>query len=348
LYGARKPKADKIATGDESEKLSQVNQTTVANTPRAYARHFRSPDEYAAVNGLAGIRMNGAAARDFKAHLAMLEVNGVRIRRGEATIGLNLTGQASDNHIFTFATRPAETRLMCGREVSDAVLFHPRPNEVMTTRTPSNAPFPWGSIVVSYEIMARVGPGVVGRDVAPARTDAVVLRTALMARARLLRLIEDAARLAETTPEIADSPAAAQALSGVLIEALVDCLSGGGRERDRAAVRRHHQIMARLETVLETSADTILSMPDLCTAAGASERTLHEVCMEFVGMAPMRYVRTRRLAAVREALLTADPRMETVSDIAMRHGFWEVTRFSGAYREAFGETPSATLRRGFA
>jgi transcriptional regulator GlxA family with amidase domain len=31
----------------------------------------------------------------------------------------------------------------------------------------------------------------------------------------------------------------------------------------------------------------------------------------------------------------------------MRHGFWEVGRFSTAYRQTFGEPPSETLRRGY-
>jgi AraC-like DNA-binding protein len=309
-------------------------------TTNAYAREFRSADDYAAFNGLGGIRINGPAPREFKGYFTFIGLNGVRVRTGGATVGLNLVGSAPDAHVFSFATGPAQARLMCGREVSDVAMFHPRPNEVMTTRSPSGAPFPWASIALSYETLDRAGPDLVGRNVAPSRLDATVLRTAEPARARLLRLIADSARLAATTPEVADSPTAMQALRGVMLEALVDCLSGGARERDRAAVRRHHQIMARLEA----HADSILSMPDLCAAVGASERTLHEVCMDFVGMPPMRYVRTRRLAAVRKALQQADPRADTVSDIAMRHGFWEVTRFSGAYRRAFGELPSATLR----
>ena len=34
----------------------------------------------------------------------------------------------------------------------------------------------------------------------------------------------------------------------------------------------------------------------------------------------------------------------TVTDVAMAYGFFELGRFAGRYRHAFGEAPSRTLR----
>jgi AraC-like DNA-binding protein len=331
--------------GQSTESSRTKPVAGAAGKLRAFARHFDSPEDYAAFNGLAGIRINGPAPRDFTADMALMDLGVVRVRTGGASIGLNLVGSTSDHHVFTFATEPARPRLMSGREVPHGVIFHPRPNEVLITRSVADEPFPWGAITTSYAELAQAGSSLAGRDVAPSRIDATILRTRPAAYARLLKLVADAARLAATTPEVATTPAAARAFSGVLLDALIECLGHAASEPDRAAARQHHRVMARLDNLLRQNSDALLSRSSLCQAVGASERTLHAACMGFVGMAPMRYIRRHRLGYVRETLLNTDPQGDSVTEIAMRHGFWEVGRFSAAYRETFGETPSVTLRR---
>ncbi len=62
-------------------------------------------------------------------------------------------------------------------------------------------------------------------------------------------------------------------------------------------------------------------------------------------MGPIRYLSLRRMHLVRRGLLRADPSMATVTRLATDHGFWELGRFSVAYRNLFGESPSESLRR---
>jgi AraC-like DNA-binding protein len=65
----------------------------------------------------------------------------------------------------------------------------------------------------------------------------------------------------------------------------------------------------------------------------------------FLGISPSRYVLLRRLKRVQVALRDADPTTASVAEIATGCGFTELGRFAGAYRTAFGESPSTTLRR---
>ncbi len=62
-------------------------------------------------------------------------------------------------------------------------------------------------------------------------------------------------------------------------------------------------------------------------------------------MGPIRYLSLRRMHLVRRALLCADLATATVTRLATDHGFWELGRFSVAYRALFGESPSESLRR---
>ena len=88
-----------------------------------------------------------------------------------------------------------------------------------------------------------------------------------------------------------------------------------------------------------------LTVPDLAEAVGVSVRALQEGFRRDLGSSPTAYLRERRLAAARTALLAADPRERKVSDIAPSHGFLHLGRFSVEYRRAFGESPSTTLAR---
>ena len=113
---------------------------------------------------------------------------------------------------------------------------------------------------------------------------------------------------------------------------------------DAARRQRHAMIMARFEKVLDAQSDRQLSMAELCAGTGVPERTLRLCCHEFLGLSPTAYVRLRRLNLVRAALLRSDPAIATVSGVARQHGFSELGRFAVAYRAAFGESPSTTLR----
>jgi TolB-like protein len=87
-----------------------------------------------------------------------------------------------------------------------------------------------------------------------------------------------------------------------------------------------------------------ISVTDLAAHCGMAERTLRTHFRTFMGISPLEYWRSLRLAAAREELLKASNRA-SVTEVAMRFGFSHFGRFSEQYRSAFGENPSTTLQR---
>jgi len=103
--------------------------------------------------------------------------------------------------------------------------------------------------------------------------------------------------------------------------------------------------MARFEALIEANPDQALFLTEVCEAIGVTERTFRNCCQRDLGMSPSRYLSLRRLHQAHWALRMADAANATVTEVATRYGFWELSRFSMAYRELFAESPSETLRR---
>jgi transcriptional regulator GlxA family with amidase domain len=88
-----------------------------------------------------------------------------------------------------------------------------------------------------------------------------------------------------------------------------------------------------------------VTVPDLASAAGVSERTLRAAFQGYFGIGPVQFLRLRTLNQVRDSLRNCDPALTTVTDVATRFGVWELGRLARDYRLLFGELPSQTLRR---
>jgi AraC-like DNA-binding protein len=97
---------------------------------------------------------------------------------------------------------------------------------------------------------------------------------------------------------------------------------------------------------IEAHADRAIALEDLSRAAGVSGRALQLSFRQYYGLSPMEFLQRVRLGKVREELERTEPESGiTVTRIALKWGFSHLGRFSGRYRDCFGEPPSATLRR---
>jgi AraC-like DNA-binding protein len=163
--------------------------------------------------------------------------------------------------------------------------------------------------------------------------------------ARLLKLHRAIGRLAHDAPDILQMPEVLRALENELVHVIVRCLADGVGVEPTTGDRRHDAILARFEEFLAANPDRPLYLPEICAAIGVAERTLRASCEEHLGMGPIRFLTLRRMHLAHGSLLRADPLKSTVTRIVADHGFWELGRFSVAYRALFGESPSETLRR---
>jgi AraC family ethanolamine operon transcriptional activator len=116
------------------------------------------------------------------------------------------------------------------------------------------------------------------------------------------------------------------------------------RRAGRPRVSRAEAI-ARITRFLAASESRTVHMASLSRASGVSERTLRAIFTEIFGMSPMRYLRTRKLHAIRAELAVADPSIETVAAVARRLGVKDSGRMASDYYAIFGEYPRKTLER---
>lgn len=104
-------------------------------------------------------------------------------------------------------------------------------------------------------------------------------------------------------------------------------------------------VRAAMDSVDQRESECI-SVIDLATAAGVSERTLRKAFLSYFGVAPVKFLKYRTLNQVRKVLQNSDSSLTTVTQVATEHGIWELGRFATDYRLLFDELPSETLRHG--
>ena len=177
----------------------------------------------------------------------------------------------------------------------------------------------------------------------PCRGDEPVFRTQLLdpavsERAALFSAVFE--MVLATRPE--SSAATVSHAEARLVALIADLILRRGvvpRGQEVSAAR-----IAELEAWVDSHLHEPLTIGSLCAVSGVGERALQKVFLSRRGMSPMRFVAERRLAAARGRLLRAGPRND-VTSVAVELGFGHVGRFAQLYRQAFGESPSETLKR---
>lgn len=142
------------------------------------------------------------------------------------------------------------------------------------------------------------------------------------------------------------TPQARQLLQDETLSALVQILTRGQKgPREKVSSQHARRTLQRTRDYLQTHTDRCVSVHELCEQLGSSPRALQDCFQRCLGLSPKAYLKAVKLNEVRRELLRADSALASVSDVAVRYGFWHLSRFAADYRWLFGELPSQTLRR---
>lgn len=105
-----------------------------------------------------------------------------------------------------------------------------------------------------------------------------------------------------------------------------------------------HRLYRRAREMVEDQPDEPIGVTQLARRLGVPSEILRAAFKETVGVGPGLWLRLKRLDGARRDLLAAEGTDRTVSDIAMKWGFWHLGRFSAYYAALYGESPSRTVR----
>jgi len=266
---------------------------------------------------------------------------GMTLDTGRWAWGIMTRGSTSGEHTTITIAPDATDTYFNGAPAGRGLIHTYGPNADIVARAPAGTRFAILS-VESREIEAAAR--ILGRSVDPVDTGHIDTRAGGTA-ARFERTVAAFARsVRRLRPGRIDAPTVKRFHDGVLMATL--SFLGRGDPVDESRTHLRHQ--TALEIVLACDAHASerryrsISSLDLSRVAGYSERRIRSAFREMAGMSPMQFMRTRALHEIRKDLICGAA--SSVTDSAMEWGFTELGRFAGAYRKAFGELPSETLR----
>jgi AraC-like DNA-binding protein len=149
-----------------------------------------------------------------------------------------------------------------------------------------------------------------------------------------------------SNPEAAANPLLVGSAQRLLAATL---LHGYGLEPPETAEMRRDATPAsvrRAVAFIQNNPELDISVADIARAAHVSVRAVQLAFRRHLDTTPMRYLRRVRLDLAHTDLQATNPADGvTVTDIAMRWGYADPSRFAAEYRTAYGEHPHVTLRR---
>ena len=103
-------------------------------------------------------------------------------------------------------------------------------------------------------------------------------------------------------------------------------------------------LLRRAMEYMDANATNDIGLADVAEAIHVTPRAVQYMFRKHLETTPLQYLRRLRLHYAHQELVAGDRMHDTVTDIAARWGFAHTGRFSVLYRQAYGQSPHATLR----
>lgn len=115
---------------------------------------------------------------------------------------------------------------------------------------------------------------------------------------------------------------------------IIDILNGCAQKGNLKNVKRYPDVVIALNYINENFMDTI-NIKTLAEKSYVSVSTLERHFLTVFGMSPIQYVRQQRIMHAAELLKSG----ERITDVAMKCGFNDYSRFIAMFKQHYGITP---------
>ena len=305
-------------------------------------RTFPSPEEHVAANAHADLRIALLLRKPRATYrITSLVLPELKAQWGQGA-GCTLTeGTVSPGTgVIFLPTQNAQAMRVNGRRFDEQTFRLQMPGDELSLL--STEPHGWFSMSVPDRVLAEWS-ALGGMAKAPASRFIRIPRE----RADVFqRAVARLGSIAEQAPEALESSVTLKTTARKLTEMVRGAIWGlpTATTLPRRQSISRGQIVREVMNSIDSQGAEYVTIPDLASAAGVSERTLRAAFQDYFGMGPARFLKLRTLNLARNELRNSDPALTTVTAVATRFGVWELGRFAHDYQLLYGELPSVTLR----
>jgi len=165
------------------------------------------------------------------------------------------------------------------------------------------------------------------------------------AAVRAWRRALDYATTTLASTDTAEQPLIVATLAPLLAGALLECFPSNVSEQHLLDASELPEVLKDAVSFIHCHADGDIGVNDVAAAVHLTPRGVQYLFRRQLDTTPTEYMRCVRLHCAHQELVAGVRSTTTVSEIARRWGFAHTGRFAVLYRQAYGQSPHATLRQ---